>query len=325
MPSGCVIVTGAGGFAGSHLLDAMGRAGTRVVAWHRPGEPPIHRSGPHVVWQAVDVLDRTTVRSAVRTAAPAVVVHLAGATHVGQSWADIASTLAINVIGTHVVLDAVGREAPDARVVVTGSAAVYRGGPDALDEAAPLEPSSPYALSKLAQERLALRVARDERLAVVVARPFNHIGPRQAPSFFASGFAQQIARIEAGRAAPVLRVGNLDARRDLTDVRDTVAAYLALARQGRAGEVYNVCSGRAYAIREVLDRLLALVRVTVSVELDPERLRPSDTPVLVGDPGRLTRDTGWTPAISIDRTLADILDEWRRVAADEPAATPPVA
>jgi GDP-4-dehydro-6-deoxy-D-mannose reductase len=158
-----------------------------------------------------------------------------------------------------------------------------------------------------------------------VARPFNHIGPRQAPSFFASGFAQQVARIEAGRAAPVLHVGNLDARRDLTDVRDTVAAYLALARQGRAGDVYNVCSGRAYAVREVLDRLLALARVIVSVELDPERLRPSDTPVLVGDPGRLARDTGWAPVIPIERTLADILDEWRRVAADGTAATPPGA
>ncbi len=312
MPTAPVLVTGAAGFAGGHLLDALGAAGTPAVACYRPDQPPTYRSGRHVTWRAADVLDRDAMRAIVREAAPGVVVHLAGATHVGRSWDDIATTLATNVVGTHAVLEAVRREAPEARVVVTGSATVYRGGPEPLDERAPVEPASPYGLSKLAQERLALRAAHDDGLAVVVARPFNHIGPRQSPSFFSSGFAQQIAAIEAREAPPVLRVGNLDAQRDLTDVRDTVLAYLALARHGRPGEVYNVCSGRAYAVREILDRLLALARVGVSVELDPERLRPSDTPVLVGDPARIRHDTGWVPAIPLDRTLADILDDWRR-------------
>jgi GDP-4-dehydro-6-deoxy-D-mannose reductase len=146
---------------------------------------------------------------------------------------------------------------------------------------------------------------------VVVTRSFNHIGPRQQPSFFASSFARQIARIEAGLAEPILKVGNLDARRDLTDVRDTARAYRALVDGGRPGEVYNVCSGRAYRIREVLDRLLARARVPVTVTVDPSLYRPNDMPVVLGSYRRLHDELGWAPEIPIERTLDDLLEYWR--------------
>ena len=146
----------------------------------------------------------------------------------------------------------------------------------------------------------------------MLVRPFNHAGPRQSAAYATSAFAQQIAEIEAGRREPVLRVGNLEARRDITDVRDTVRAYEALAQAGHPHTPYNVCSGRAHSMRELLDVLLSLSRVRVQVEVDPSRLRPSDNPVILGSHERLTRDTGWTPRIPIEQTLADLLDHWRQ-------------
>ena len=154
-------------------------------------------------------------------------------------------------------------------------------------------------------------LARHARTPVVVARPFNHIGPRQQAAFVTSSFARQIAEIEAGRLEPTLKVGNLDARRDMTDVRDTVRAYEALGRAGRDGQTYNVCSGTAYRVGDLLDRLLRLARTRIIVEQDPARLRPSDNPLVLGDASRILADTGWRPEIPIERTLEDLLAWWR--------------
>ena len=206
-----------------------------------------------------------------------------------------------------------------ARVLVMGSATVYRPSLDALDERAPIGTVNPYALSKLAQEQLAVRAHDEDGLDTLVVRAFNHIGPRQQPTFFASSFARQIAEIEAGLREPRMLVGNLDARRDLTDVRDTVRAYIALMAHGRSGQVYNVSCGAAVRIGDILDRLLALAHVAIEVATDPALLRPSDTPVILGSHARLTRDTGWRPTISLDTTLRDLLDAWR---ADVRAARP---
>jgi GDP-4-dehydro-6-deoxy-D-mannose reductase len=196
-------------------------------------------------------------------------------------------------------------------VLVTGSAQIYRPLAEAITEDAPIGPANPYGVSKLAQELTAAAAT----LPALLVRPFNHAGPRQSPSYATSAFAQQIADIEAGRRAPVLHVGNLDARRDITDVRDTVRAYQALAEGGQPRRPYNVCSGRAYSMRELLDILLSQARARVRVEVDPARLRFSDNPVILGSHARLTADTGWTPVIPIEQTLADLLDYWRSAAA----------
>jgi len=302
------LVTGAAGFAGGHLLDLLSADTPDLVAWSRPGG-----ARPHTVagttWEAIDLLDRDAVRQGVARLRPAVVYHCAGAAHVGRSWDRTESTLATNVRATHYLLDALSRAQVESRVLIPSSALVYASADRALTEEDPLIPSSPYALSKLAQEQLGCRPYGG--VHVLIARAFNHFGPRQDPMFVASGFARRIADIERGRWAPEIAVGNLEARRDLADVRDTVRAYRLIARHGKAGRPYNVCSGRAIAIRDLLDMLIARARVPMTVKPDPARYRPNDVPLLLGDPQRLHDELGWTPRIPLEKTIDDLLEYWR--------------
>jgi GDP-4-dehydro-6-deoxy-D-mannose reductase len=196
-------------------------------------------------------------------------------------------------------------------VLVTGSAAVYAPSDTPIKEEDTLAPANPYALSKLAQEQLAMRAFADDGIDIVMVRPFNHTGPRQPPAFVAPSMARQIALIEKGDAEPVIRVGNLDARRDFTDVRDVVRAYVSLATLGRSGEIYNVGAGVGRSIQSLLDALRSRARVEVRVEVDPERLRPTETAALVADTTRLHARTAWQPQISFESRLDDLLEYWR--------------
>ena len=312
-----VLVTGAAGFVGSHLVALLRseRPAPDVVGWRRPGaDRKPRRAAPDRPAQCpsmeVDILDSAAVGRAVEELHPEQVYHCAGAAAVAGSWNDRVSTLRTNVMGTEHLLAAIARAAPSARILVPGSALVYRPGRGALAEDARIGPVSPYGLSKLAQEMLAARYAADG-LGVIRTRSFTHIGPGQDPSYAASSFARQIAGIEAGRAEPAIQVGDLDARRDLLDVRDTVRAYRALMDHGATGAIYNVCSGAAHPMREVLDGLVSLTGVPIEVRVDPARLRPSDYPVLCGDRTRITADVGWAPRIPLSETLRDLLDHWR--------------
>lgn len=303
-----ILVTGAAGFAGSHLVHHL--AATRdVTAWARSTPPS--EVAELATWQRVDLMDRAAVREAIAAVRPGLVFHCAGSPHVAASWQDSATPLASNVIGTHHLLDALHAEGVRARVLITGSATVYAPSDTPIGEDDRVNPVSPYALSKFAQERLGLRAVDEDGLEVIITRSFNHTGPRQTAAFVAPSMARQIALIERGALDPVIRVGNLDARRDLTDVRDVVRAYDLLARAGAPGRVYNVASGSARSMREILDGLLARASRPITVEVDPARLRPHDTPVLVGDSRRLREATGWRPDISFDRMLDDLLDWWR--------------
>jgi GDP-4-dehydro-6-deoxy-D-mannose reductase len=306
-----LLVTGATGFAGSHLLDLLADEGAPLAAWCRPGGQPPGEGATHIRWTAVDLLDRDAVARAIGALRPAVVYHCAGAANVGHSWERPRPTLELNVLGTHHLIEAIRRGAPDARVLIPGSALVYRPAARALTEDDATCPQTPYGVSKLAQEMVGARAAAIDGVAALLPRAFNHIGPRQASGYAASGFAQQIARIEAGAQPATIAVGNLDAARDLTDVRDTVRAYRLIAASGRPGRVYNVCSGRAVRIGDLLDALLARARVKIAVRVDPDRLRPTDNPVVLGDPSRLRAETGWAPRIPIEQTLQDLLAYWR--------------
>ena len=195
---------------------------------------------------------------------------------------------------------------------MSGSALVYRVQPRAVAESDAVGPGSPYGLSKLAQEMTGAHAGLEQGLPVVLTRSFNHIGPRQDPSFFTSGVARQIARIELGLAEPVLEVGNLEGQRDLTDVRDTVRAYEAIVERGVPGRIYNVCCGEAYRIGDILDSLLSRSRVAIGVRRDAARYRPHDAPLVLGDRSRLTSELGWVPRIPIEQTLSDLLEHWRQ-------------
>lgn len=311
--TGPTLVTGAAGFAGGHLLDLLAAEAADVVAWHRPnGSAPT--GSPRLRWQAVNLLEREAVRAAIREIKPARVFHCAGAAHVGQAWDQTTDTLAVNVMGTQHVIDALRETHPHARVLIPSSALVYAPSTEALSENHTLCPPNPYGVSKLAQEMVGC--GNLQRPRVWIARPFNHFGPRQDPSFVTAGFARQIAEIEAGHREPQIAVGNLEARRDLTDVRDTVRAYALIIERGTPERPYNVCSGRALPVGEILENLLSRARTRINVVTDPARYRPNDSPVVLGNHGRIRDELGWQPTVPLEQTLDDLLAYWRARVSD---------
>lgn len=294
-----VLVTGAGGFIGSHLTRYLLAKGDRVTGTYVDVRP----DQPGVDLQEVDLLDRAALERLVRRVDPDAIIHLAGLSHVGESWNRIPDYFQVNVVGTdHLLAAAEGRP-----VVIASSAEVYGTVPEELQpirEDQPVAPSTPYALTKAAAERIAfLRGA-------VVARSFNMVGPGQARNFALPAFASQLAAIDRGESEPVLQVGNLAARRDFLHVDDGAAAYRLLAERGEPGGIYNLCAGRTASIAEALDRLMAVAGLKVRVEVDPDRLRPLDIPLLCGDPGRLL-SLGWRPERTLDDALADLWAEAR--------------
>ena len=315
MSESVVLVTGAGGFAGSHLLEHLAGSAD-LVGWSR--SEPAPELARLARWMHVDILDRAQVADALATVRPSSIFHCAGLPHVAESWGDTMAPLAVNVLGTHRLLDAAERLGSRCRVLVTSSAQVYAPSDEPITEEHPIGPSSPYALSKLAQEQLAL-LSASTTIEVIIARAFNHTGPRQKPSFLAPSVAQQIAMIERGTLEPVLEVGNLDPTRDVMDVRDTVRAYAAIMKAGSAGTVYNVASGIGRPVRTIVEALVARSRAPIRIEHDRSRFRPNDLPVIVGNPRRLMEATGWKPAISFEKMVDDLLNYWRRTADTLPA------
>jgi GDP-4-dehydro-6-deoxy-D-mannose reductase len=302
-----VLVTGAAGFVGSWLVPALVADGHTVHAAGQEGHAfPADRAGAE--WVGMDITSTDSVAAVVERVAPEAVYHLAGQASVGDSFGDPLGTWDVNATGTLRIASALPK---GARLLLVSSAEAYGAVPEPeqpIREERLLRPCNPYAASKAAAEMAALQ-AGDAGLEVVVARSFNHTGPGQDPRFALASFARQLAVIRAGGAEPVLRVGNLSARRDLLDVRDVVRAYVTLMRAGAPGTVYNVCSGSARSMREAVDELVELSGTRARVEVDPERVRPVDVPLLLGDSARL-RGLGWRPEIPFRQTLADLL-EWQ--------------
>ncbi|MHB8571560.1 MAG: GDP-mannose 4,6-dehydratase [Candidatus Dormibacteria bacterium] len=319
------LITGVDGFAGSWLAEELLGQGWQVAGTAR-------RPGPHrnldacsgrVEVHQVDLTAYAPARAVLERADPEVVFHLAGRSSVAGSFLDPEGTILTNVGAQLNVLRALREMGSRSRVVVAGSSHVYGQVPAErmpLDETAPLLPADPYSFSKVAQDFLALQYFLSDRLPIIRLRLFSHTGPRQGTGFSLSDFARQVAEAEAGRTDPVISVGNLDARRDFSDVRDIARAYRLAAELGEPGEVYNVGTGRTEMIGDLLARLVAQARVPVEVRTDPERLRPSDLPILQCNPARFQGATGWRPEIPLEQTLTDLLDSWReRVAGAVPA------
>jgi len=304
-----VLVTGATGFIGQHMLAWLMAQGYTVVAHSIPGDPLAAMLPGTVRYVALNVTDAEAVRQMVEEIAPSAIFHLAGLV---QSH-DVQRLFSINVLGTEAVLRAAHSLESPPTVVIPGSASEY-GVLDngvLISEETLLKPISAYGVSKVAQTLIGLSYAWRGEVPVVVGRIFNITGPGEPDKMLGGAMASQIAAIEAGDRPPVLRVGNLTPYRDYVDIRDAVRALGMLWHKGQAGQVYNICSGQPVQVQHVVDTLVSLAHCAITVEPDPDRQRPSDIPFCAGDPAHIRDAIGWTPTYTLRRTLADTLDGWR--------------
>jgi len=318
-PTMRILITGITGFVGGHLVEALVPQGHALFGLSRRGAWPAqlaHLAGAAELLPG-DLADSARVEAVLGHARPDWVMHLGGYANPGRSTQEPDRCWHENLGGTRSLYDAVVRTGLRPRILFVSTGLIY-GEPDdpdgACDERTTLKPATPYASSKAAADLLSYQYTRNPGLHIVRVRLFNQIGPRQSADYAAANFARQIAAAEAGKQPPLIETGDLTARRDITDVRDMVAAFPLLLEHGRSGEAYNAGRGETYRIQELLDRLLGLARVKVEVRSRAEPNRKADTAVTRADARKLRHTTGWTPRIPLEQTLADILDDWRKSA-----------
>ena len=309
-----VLITGMSGFAGSHFADLLlEQTHWTLVGVSRSTEG--QRISPRMFWWKLDLSDAEGITRLLKYERPDLIVHLAAQSNVPASWKDPWATYETNVRAQLNLFQGVIETKLAPRMLIVSSNEVYGrpASPDELPfrEEHPLRPVNPYAVSKATQDLMALQYHLSHQLDVVVARPFNHIGPGQNVRFVAADFAQKIASIEAGLSEPVLHLGNMAAERDFTDVRDVARAYLALIQKADGGQVYNVCSGQPRSVQSLLDIMLSLSTAKIEQRTDPSKFRVADTPISFGDASRIRQATGWEPRIPFEQTVADILNYWR--------------
>jgi GDP-4-dehydro-6-deoxy-D-mannose reductase len=312
-----VLITGITGLVGSHLADyLLTLDGVEVHGfkrWRSDDRPIAHLHG-RVSLHEGDIEDAWAVGQLVRSLQPDRIYHLAAQSYPSESWDAPVATVNANIVGTVNLLEAVRHFSPASQMHIAGSSAQYgfiRPEDVPISEDHPLRPLSPYGVSKVAQELFGLQYHANHGIPVYLTRSFNHVGPRQGDRCSIQTFCKQMVEAESGLRQAVIYVGNLQPRRDFSDARDAARALWLLLERGQPGEVYNLCSGRAVAIQEILDTVLGLGKVLVRVEVDPARLRPADEPILLGDNSKLRRDTGWEPEIPLEQTIQHILEYWR--------------
>tara|TARA_B100000929_G_scaffold235436_1_gene192028 strand:- start:750 stop:1712 length:963 start_codon:yes stop_codon:yes gene_type:complete len=313
-----ILITGVTGFVGSHLAEYCLSLDQQVEVigtcrWRSRRENIEHLEDAINLYEC-DLRDASSVKTLLADIQPERIFHLAAQSYVPSSWNSPGETITTNVIGQLNIFEAMRETNSTASIQIAGSSEEYglvHPEEAPITEENPLRPLSPYAVSKVAQDMLAYQYFQSYGLKVVRTRAFNHTGPRRGDVFVTSNFAKQIAEIEAGQRPPVIHVGDLNPKRDFTDVRDIVRAYWLSLEHCNLGEVYNVASGKAYRIKEVLEILLDNSGQDIEVVEDPERLRPSDVPLLLGDNSRFCKATGWAPEIPFEETAKDLLDYWR--------------
>lgn len=311
-----VLITGISGFAGSHLAELALSKGAKVfgiIRW-RSRRENIEHLEDQIELIDCDLKDATSVRNCLVKSQPDLIFHLAAQSFVPTSWHAPVETLCTNIIGQVNIFEAVRDLEMKPRIQLACSSEEYGMVYEdeiPIKEDNPLRPLSPYAVSKVTQDMLGYQYFMSYGMEVIRTRAFNHTGPRRGYVFVTSNFAKQIAEIEKGKREPVIHTGNLEARRDFSDVRDVVRAYWLVLEKGKAGDVYNIASGRVVTIKEMLDILLSKSTARVKTKQDPSRMRPSDVELLVGDFAKITEQTGWKPEIPLEKTLEDLLNYWR--------------
>lgn len=315
-----ILITGISGFVGTHLAQYLLSCKNYEVSGTyltEKGLTSISHIQDDLSLFSVDLNDQEHVTDVIETVKPDYIFHLAALAAPGDSFAAPTETILNNVASQINLLEAVKNAGLlSTRILVVSSADIYgivKKEDIPIDEQTPFNPTNPYAVSKLTQDFLGLQYYLAHKLSIIRVRPFNHIGPGQSPHFAVPTFAKKIAQIEKGQLPPVLRVGNLETKRDFTDVRDMVRAYELIMQKGDDGEVYNIGSGEAEKMAAIVEKLLFYARVPITVEVDDSLLRPTDTPELVCDPTKIHKVTGWKPQIPLDQTLKEVLEYWRKI------------
>lgn len=310
------LVTGITGFAGSHLAELLLKENVEVhgIQRWRSKNDNIEGIKEKIHFHEADLLDAHSLYKVVDEVRPKYIFHLAAQSYVQSSWASPANTLEVNITGSVHLFEAVRKSDPDITIQIACSSEEYGkvlSNELPIRETNPLRPLSPYAVSKLAMDYLGYQYFESYKLKIIRTRGFNHTGPRRGDVFAESTFAKQIAEIEKGKREPVVHVGNLDAIRDYTDVRDMVRAYYVAVEKCKPGEVYNIATGTGWKIKDVLNILLSMSKVKIKVQPDKDRMRPSDVEVLIGDASKFLKQTGWKPEIPFRKTMEDLLNYWR--------------
>jgi GDP-4-dehydro-6-deoxy-D-mannose reductase len=304
-------ITGLTGFVGQYLADFLQKNKIKVYGTSYPEKPPPNKKNIF----HIDIRKEKKLSQFIKEIKPEFVFHLAAISNVHVSWEKRKITMETNVIGTFNLLEAVRKFSPQSKILLVGSSDIYGYSIEKkrlLKENLDTNPINPYGVSKNCQEIIGKFYSSIENIWIIITRSFNHTGPGQNPSFVCSDWAKQIAEIEKGKREPIVKVGNLESIRDFSDVRDIVRAYFLLLLKGKKGEIYNVCSGKAYSLRKILDILISYSKISIKVEIDTKKLRKTDFPFLVGDNSKLISHTGWQPQIQIEETLLDLLNYWRQ-------------
>ena len=310
-----VIITGATGFVGTHLRNyLLENTDWSIHGTSFPDAPPKSTSPDRECLTLLDLRKKADTEVYIKEVNPRYIVHLAAQSHVPTAYKDPWGTLQNNILGQLNLLEACVKYQLTPRILIIGSSEEYgRANLEdlPLTEDHPLRPENPYSVSKVAQDMLGYQYFRSFGIPIIRLRPFNHVGPGQSPRFVLPAFASQVARIEANQSEPIIRVGNLEPARDFTDVRDVVRAYHLVLLKGQPGAVYNIASGRANTIQYLVDQLLSNTDREIDIFVDPDRFRPADTPIIYGSAELLKQHTGWMPELTIERTIIDVLNEWR--------------
>ena len=311
-----VLITGIAGFAGSHLAELLLSKGLEVHGMRRPRTKMDHIESiaNRLHLTDADLLDSHSLYSTISRIKPDYIFHLAAQSFVPTSWVSPSVTLEVNIVGSANLFEAVRQANIDPVIQIACSSEEYGMVHDnevPIKETNPLRPLSPYAVSKVAMDYLGYQYHQSYGVRVVRTRGFNHTGPRRGDTFAESNFAKQIALIEKGKQEPVVHVGNVDAKRDYTDVRDMVKGYLLAVEKCDPGDVYNICTGSTVKIADVLKLLLSYSKIKVEIKEDSDRMRPSDVPILLGDNSKFVAKTGWKPEIVFEKTMEDLLNYWR--------------